>query len=163
MAVQDFSVYVPPSVTAGKACFYQITAKIKRAFTCGSGTLPLQRAVQCAQHIKSSSAQKLCGLYGGQTCFDTPPFFSTTLQTSSDGCLVSSVQETLCQDHKRPYAERQLQMRSSLRVQSFGWTVEEGYKHSYYSNRTFGLAFADMQVPYGHNSDYMKMKTLSLC
>lgn len=37
--------------------------------------------LKCAQHIKSSSIQKFCGLYGGQTCFDTAPFFFFPRQT----------------------------------------------------------------------------------
>ena len=67
----------------------------------------LQRTVESGHHVKSipilllhtnnSRGFELCGVYWGQTCFCAAPlsFFSpphptsnsTTLQTSSDGCL----------------------------------------------------------------------------
>lgn len=96
---------------------------------CGTG---LQRTVESAQHIKSTSAllstNRLVGYIEARLVLTLHLFFfstsnSTTLQTSSDGFCVSSIQEILCQNHNRPYAKSKLLMRNSLRMQIFGMTM----------------------------------------
>lgn len=62
-------------------------SKKEKVFTFGSGALSLQRAAKCAQHIKYSSVQKLCGLYGGQACFDTASFFFFSTSNSTANIL----------------------------------------------------------------------------
>lgn len=123
-------------------------------FTCGSSASAHQRAANVPDTLNQARSK---GFIWRPDLFSTSN--STTLQTSSDGCLVSSAQEVLCQNHKSPYAERQLQMRNSLWVQSFGSTAEEGQKCSIIATEQSELPWADVQVPYGDNSAWMKMKT----